>query len=347
MKERTLAALATIVLGTGCNGDPPETKPEPEPEPAWQVVLDEQDLDRAALSVWGASADEVFVVGGPLGNTPYQALGLFYDGSSWTDLAPGGDDSLWWVHGTSSSDVWMVGENGRITHHDGTSFSEHSSGVTATIWGVYAFGADDVWAVGGTPLEGTMAPNDIVLHYSGGDWEPVTLPDAPLGVAHYKVWGTSSVNLYVVGEGGTIWHLQSGSWTNESGATTATLFTVWGCGADEVYAVGNNAVLRSTGDGNWESVTVSLNSGVNGVTCAGSGEVALAGFGGLKQRLVAGEWVDEFTARPFDDLHATWAAAGDEIWVAGGDFISKSTPNAPRKGIVARFGVGDVADAVQ
>src|SRR3954463_12834965 len=82
--------------------------------PAWQVVLDDKTLGGAVLSAWGTGPDDVFIVGGPLGDSGFEAVAVHYDGATWTKLAPGGADSFWWVSGSGSKDVWMVGEKGRI-----------------------------------------------------------------------------------------------------------------------------------------------------------------------------------------------------------------------------------------
>jgi hypothetical protein len=167
-----------------------------------------------------------------------------------------------------------------------------------------------------------------------------------LGVSFYKVWGSSADELYIVGEQGTIWHKVGANWTNESGVATSTLFTVFGCSAGEIYAVGGFDVLKSGGDGSWVEQDVSLNSGVNGVSCAAPGAAVIVGGGGLKQRLVDGAWVDEFTEPPYDDLHGSWAQGDGVFWAVGGDFLSSPTPNAPRDGIVARYGPGRIADSI-
>ncbi|HHH11662.1 MAG TPA: hypothetical protein ENK23_06280 [Sorangium sp.] len=333
--------MAATLLCAACSDD--DAGPVVDPPPAWQVVLDDADIDRVALSVWGTSASDVFVVGGPLGNTGLEAMVLHFDGSGWKDLAPGGADTFWWVAGTASDDVWMVGEKGRITHYDGHVFVDHMSAVTATIWGVWPFAADDVWAVGGTPGGGTAAPNDIVLHYDGSSWTKVALP-VEKGLALNKVWGPAPGELYAVGEKGTTWHLKDGSWADESAVAATTLFTVHGCSATEVYAVGGFNVLRSSGDGTWTKLDVKLNNSANGVSCA-PGVVGVVGSGGLKGRLEGERWTNDFTKMPFVDLHAVWAQSKDELWVVGGDFATGAGAG-PRKGVVARFGVGKVKDTL-
>lgn len=343
-------SLSLLFLASACSDPDPQTPDGGSPAlPAWSVVLDENDVDGALLSVWGSGPDNVFTVGGPLGNTGFSSLALHYDGSSWHRLSPGGEETFWWVSGSSAGDVWMVGEKGRISHWDANTkkFTEHSSGVTATLWGVMAFSPSDVWAVGGTPEGGVGPGNDIVLHWDGKAWNPVVLPGNPLGRSLYKIWGESSENLYVVGEYGTIWHKTQNTWVLESDPPLAqgTLFTVFGCNANEVYAVGGKDILRSNGSA-WEKLDVPLYNGVNGVSCGQPGEVAVVGFGGLKMRLVKGEWVDDFFEVPNGDMHAVWADGQGAYWAVGGDFISKASPGARRKGLVGRFGSGAVADSL-
>lgn len=320
----------------GCS-DPTTTPPPPEPSAAWQIALDAGDLDRAVLSVWGSGPNDVFAVGGALGNGQ-ETLALHFDGTSFKELHPGGTETFWWVSGSGADDVWMVGEKGRIAHWNGSTFESHVSGVTATLWGVFATSKTDAWAVGGTPEGGTALPNDIVLHWDGQAWAPITLPGPALGRSLYKIWGTSADNLYVVGEAGTVWHKKGTTWLLESETplATGTLFTVAGASESEIYAVGGVDVLRSDGS-SWQKVDVLLGNSVNGVAANGPGDVAIVGFGGLKQRLVSGAWVDDFEAAPHGDLHAVWADGLGTFWAVGGSFVSKSEPGASRQGIVARF----------
>lgn len=317
-------------------------------EPAWQAVFDQGALDRALLSVWGTSSKSVYAVGGPLKNSGFDALVLHFDGKNWKELSPGGADSFWWVYGTSDTDVWMTGENGRITHFDGTSFEDYDSGTTATIWGVMAFAPHDAWAVGGVP--GTGGPDDVVLHWDGDSWSPETLPGAPLGRTHFKVWGTSSDDLFIVGEAGLIWHKKGPDWfiDVDPPISGGNLLTIHGCSSTEVYAVGGRDLLAYDGT-TWTKVDKSFGNDVNGVFCGtpGGASLSLVGNGGLKQREVDGEWHDEFTKAPHGDLHATWIDDTGAIWAAGGDFISTAKAGQPRNGIIARYGPGTVSNKLE
>lgn len=307
---------------------------------AWQTIFEKDTLKRALLSVWGTSPTDVYSVGGPLGSPGFEALALHFDGTTWRDMSAGGTASFWWVSGTGPQDVWMVGEKGRITHWDGKAFREDVSGVTVTLFGLWASSPTDAWAVGGTPGAGKGAPNDVVLHWDGKAWSPETLP-AQLGAALFKVWGSGPDDVYVVGEGATVWHRKGGAWKQEQAATAkGTLLTVSGCSPSEVYAVGENNVVRSDGTA-WTALTPKLTSRVNGVACNAPGQIVLVGSGGLKQRLVDGAWIDEFTKPPYADLHGAWADGQGSFWAAGGDFAGPAS-GQPREGVLARWGKGTI-----
>jgi hypothetical protein len=331
VRRRAAVALALAAL-VSC-GQPAASGPPPR----WHVVL--SDLQATLLCVWGTAPDDVFTVGGPLGNgTP--AVVLHYDGARWTDLAPGGTETFWWASGTGSTDVWAVGERGRITHWDGARFTEYASGTTATLFGVWAAARDDVWAVGGTPGGGASSPNGVALHFDGTAWSPAG-PPQNLRLAFFKVWGDSPDDLYVVGEGGTVWHRRAAQWTLESNPPIAqgTLLTVNGCGPDEVYAVGGRDVLRSNGS-TWTRLAVSdeLMNEVNGVSCGAPGRIVIVGSAGVKERLSDGQWQDDFAQDPHTDLHGAWADPAGGYWGAGGDFVTGPVDGGSRGGVLAYYG---------
>lgn len=353
-RRATWLALLGVTLSSVALGGCPEEESDGSggagggsSEPAWQVVFDGGTLDRALLSVWGSSSKDVWAVGGPLGNAGFEALVLRFDGSRWRSPSVGGADSYWWVHGSSASDVWLVGEKGRITHYDGTRFEEHTSGTSATLWGAIAFAPDDVWAVGGMPGGPSTGPDDVVLHYDGAAWGTVELPGEPLGRALFKVWGTSSDELFVVGEYGTIWQKTGDTWTLASDPPVATgnLTTVAGCSGSDVWAVGQRDVLHYDGVV-WTKEARPTPNDVNGVACR-EGAVSLVGGGGLKQRRTTdGSWFDDFFDDPHGDLHGTWIDETGAIWAVGGDFISSKAPDKPRNGIVTRYAAGRIAATI-
>ena len=340
MKKR-LFAIAIALSASGC----PETIPPDHSHDAdaggdastqsWTVEA--EHLDGALLSMWGTSPTNLYAVGGPRGNPGLKTLVMHFDGAAWSRIDVAGTETFWWLHGTSATDMWLVGENGRIARFDGTKLTELTSGTTATIFGVWAASANDAWAVGGSPGLGTTAPQDVVLHWDGQAWTPSPLPQI-FGRTYFKVWGTSATNVYIVGEAGTIWHRTGTTWKLESDPPLAhgTLLTVTGCNANEIYAVGGRDVLRSDGT-KWTAVGVTLTNDISGVACNAPGDVVIVGSGGSKQRLVDGAWQDDFGTKPYSDLHGAWADGAGTFWAVGGNFVGPpSDAGVSREGVIAR-----------
>jgi hypothetical protein len=333
--------VVAMGLAAGCSPGTGGLDSGPPPAPAWQSVLEGEAVGGALLSVWGSSPDNVVMVGGARGNGA-ESLVYRFNGSSLSRLRPGGEETYWWVAGSGATDVYLVGERGRVTRFDGTTFSELPRPTGVTLWGVHAFSPTNVWVVGGTPTGGTGAPNDLVFQWDGTAWTTHTLPGTPRGVSLFKVWGTSDTDLYLVGERGTIWHRDATGFTAVSDAYTpplalGTLFTVFGCGT-EAYAVGGTALLKGSGAA-WSAITSSATlRNLNGITCH-AGVLTAVGFGGVKVRLsVDGTLLEDASNNePFLDLHAAFADSNGDVWGVGGDWISPSAAGRPRDGLVARF----------
>lgn len=342
--RRALSA-AFVLLLAGCPADPPADPTPIDAGPdggaaAWSVVA--SSLDGALLSVWGPSADDVWAVGGALGNGGPPTV-VRASGTTVTPLATTGTETYWWVHGSGASDVWLVGEKGRATHWNGAALEERPTGTTATLFGAMAFAPDDVWAVGGTPDQ-PDAENDVVLHWNGSAWTKESVPE-PKKLAFFKVWGARPDDLWVVGEAGVVWHRTASGWKREAeGLATGRLTTVSGCSASEVFAVGGRDVLAWNG-ASWSRVDVPLLNDVNGVACApasapagpGTSRAVIVGGGSFKLRLVDGAWKSDFGAPPLTDLHGAFVDAKGALWGAGGSFTSAPRPGQKRDGVLARY----------
>jgi hypothetical protein len=353
VKARALTASTTVALALlACAPSttaPPDDAAAPPAPPAWRSVL--EHLDGSLLAIWGTSERDIWTVGGPLGNAGLESLVMRFDGSAWRRAPTGGPETFWWVHGTGPSDVWLVGERGRITHWDGTRFEERASGTTATLFGVWAAAPDDAWAVGGTPDQ-PEAANDVVLHWDGASWRPEALPELKK-VPLFKVWGASKDDLYIVGEAGLVWHRTGGAWRREAdGVAKGRLTTVTGCSATELFAVGGRDLLTAR-SGTWTRDDAALVNDVNGVACAPPGAPArpwgravVVGGGSLKLRLVGDRWESDFGDVPFTDLHGAWVDPTGAFWGVGGSFSASPRPGASREGVVARYGEGVIPGAI-
>ena len=94
------------------------------------------------------------------------------------------------IHGSSPTDIWVVGEAPAALHWDGQAWNEVPFGVSrpGTMFGVWAGGPRDVFAVG---------DGGAVLHFDGGSWSRMTVPTSQQLVA---VTGRGAGDVYVLAQ---------------------------------------------------------------------------------------------------------------------------------------------------
>jgi photosystem II stability/assembly factor-like uncharacterized protein len=115
-------------------------------------------------------------------------------GQNWIPQASSTTQSLKAIWGSSSNDVYAVGDGGTIVHSTdgGQNWAKVSSGTTRDLKSVWGTGPNDVYAVG---TSGTL------LHYDGISW--LKLNGRTL-TTFSGIWGQSST-FFVVGDDGTIY----------------------------------------------------------------------------------------------------------------------------------------------
>jgi len=189
-------------------------------------------------------------------------LGLAGDGI-WTNLSSGTTRDLNGVHGTSLSNVFMVGDYGTIRHFDGTSWSNQISTTTANLEGVWAApDGTNAFAVG----------LNKVLRFNGSSWSSITV-DA----ANYQaVWGTSMSDVFVAGyvtspaDAPKILHYDGSTWSEMDGAYYEVaslpvgplpweLYDIWGTASNDVYAAGSQGLIIHYDGSDW-SIVCGLNA---------------------------------------------------------------------------------------
>jgi len=81
---------------------------------------------------------------------------------------------------------------------------------------IYAFSSNDIWFAG-------------QVHWDGQSFNSMELPSSVWGSYRViKMWGTSSANLYIVGDGGSIAHYDGSSWTKVESGTSLDFQDIYG-----------------------------------------------------------------------------------------------------------------------
>src|SRR5688572_11723443 len=152
---------------------------------AWGV--DRQGLTEVSLlGLWAASPTSVFVSG-------QDGVILRWTGDAWRAMATPTSETIVGIWGTSETNVFAVGSNGVILRYDGTAWKAMQSGTTATLLEVWGIDETHVYATGSG---GTM------LRFDGTSWSAMPNSAGPTEI--WGIWGSSSTNLFAVGQNGSI-----------------------------------------------------------------------------------------------------------------------------------------------
>lgn len=230
--------------------------------------------------VWGASANDVYAVGWYT-KTAEEPLILHYDGAGWTRQPPRVGGWARAVHGTSGSNVFVVGQptnEGAGFHFDGTSWTPIAFWKNAWIAAVSGRSADDVYALARLPrLPGPLSGSGTeILRFDGSSWSSVRL-DTDLEA----IWAAPGTPAYAVGEGGTILRERpDGGWEPMSGGTATTLNAVWGTGEDDVFVVGSGGTILHYDGTSWSEMASGTVSRLEDVWGSSGDDVFAVGDGG-------------------------------------------------------------------
>ncbi len=148
-------------------------------------------------------------------------------------------NTLYSVNGSSQTDIWAVGSRGTTLYNNGTSPwglepPSIGSGVANDLRAVWDTSKQDVWTVGSAGM---------ALHWAGSSWGA----PAPAGTTNtfYSFWrsNTPDVNIWAVGDQGTVVHANSTAAQLVASGTSRALYSVWGFGETDVWAVGDLGIM--------------------------------------------------------------------------------------------------------
>jgi len=118
-------------------------------------------------------------------------------------------------------------------------------------WRKYLFQSIAVICVGLSPScsEDSVRPKRSSATQS--DWRRVNI-----GTTENlnDVWCVDDVNVFAVGNGGTILHYDGADWNAMDSGTSNDLFAVWGCGMENVFAAGDSGTMLLFDGMNWSAM---------------------------------------------------------------------------------------------
>ena len=338
-------ALAPLILFGGCDNDGnADAGPRdggsldggapdagPTPTRSWSVV--QEGLPGALLSVT-FFGDMGYAVGADDAMGP---MVLRRDGGdTWARVLTGATGDLWWI-AADGTDALLVGEAGlMLAHTPGTDVFDPLPVITdKTLFGVWAADDGTAWSVGGD-IRGDV-DRGVLLVRRGGTWQvddtaPVELYS---DVLLFKVWGTSSSDVWVVGERGRMLHYDGSAWARIESGTTARLLTIHGSATDGPIAVGglSNGVILEWDGAAFTDHAPEFIPPYNGVRVLSDGQAFAVGNNGLLSTRAGGEWTVEEAPPTNLDLHAVTVEADGTAWAVGGAISSPALD----RGVLLRF----------
>ncbi len=155
--------------------------------------------------------------------------------------------SIW---GSSTSDVWAVGQNSNgyenIYHYNGvkwsaiTAFPPMEYGMNFQC--VTGFGPNDIYIVGlkdywfPRPNGGIYySDSGLIVHYNGASWQVMDTPSGSDGLL--KIWGSDPSNIWAGGYDGTLLHYDGAMWQKQPFDTVQIITSIFGFGTQQLYCI--------------------------------------------------------------------------------------------------------------
>jgi hypothetical protein len=288
---------------------------------SWELVLDRPYPLATLRDIWGSSDHDIFAVGD-------RGTILHYDGSAWCQMSSGTGSDLRCLWGTSSTDVYAAGAEGSVLHYDGSTWTTMSADPSWELSGIWASSNSDVYCVS----NGDEADfnSGAVFHYDGSAWAPVANTLESL----WNIWGSSSTDIFAVGNRGTLLHYDGITWS-ETQVWGLAARSIWGSSSSDVFVVGGyddnysrfGSLLSHYDGATWRSEATTLvhpawtfPRGVGGSSATDVYFVGVFEDGYPSLRHFNGSsfdaWVTLQYLRPWTDV---WGAAPDAVFVVGAD----------------------------
>ena len=211
------------------------------------------------------------------------------------------------VWGSSSSDVFAVGDYGYILHYNSTAWSAMTSGTSQNLNGVWGSSASDVFAVGTT---GT------IVHYNGSAWSAMTSSRTQ---GRSGVWGNAANDVYTVGEVGTMLHYNGTAWSAMDFSTNNTLYGCWGSSSSDVFAVGDYGTIMHYNGTASTPMTIGWVGGIGlySVWGSSSSDVFAVGDYGYILRYNGTAWSAMTSGYTNRTLYGIWGSSSSDVFAVG------------------------------
>ncbi|BAP57192.1 glucosyltransferase-I precursor [Thioploca ingrica] len=228
-----------------------------------------------------------------------------YDGQTWSAMNSGTSLSLKAIWGSSSNDVFVVGDQGTILHYNGKDWSILNSGISTSIHSIWGSSSRDVFA---------LADGGVILHYDGSSWKTM---DSGTALPLSRIWGSSSSDVFAVGGGGILLHYDGSNWTPMEAGANYYLNDVWGSSSRDVFVVGNGDTILHYDGSLWNTMKRGDYVYLNDIWGTSSQDVFAIGNSNQVFHYDGNKWTTMNSGSPFY-LKGIWGTSSSEVFAVGG-----------------------------
>ncbi|MEY3011312.1 MAG: hypothetical protein RIT45_47 [Pseudomonadota bacterium] len=194
-------------------------------------------------AVWGSDPSDVYIAG-------KGGLVVRWDGLKFTVLAAPVVGTVRDVWGFSATDVWAVGDAGRIFHSTGGAWTQVPIDpfkipdqpdylVESDLYAIWGAAPDDIWAAGAPDSNG----HGVLVHYDGKSWKYVQALSKETRVVR-AIGGWSKDHMLLAGTQGMVYRYDGSGFTELDSGQVGTFFAICGWGKDALLVGSFGTALR-------------------------------------------------------------------------------------------------------
>ncbi len=252
-----------------------------------------------------------------------------------TEVNPGTTDlrGIWGTTDSSNTDMFVVGQAGKIFHYANGVWTQETSGETRDLNAVYGFSPTSVFAV---------ADTNRAIYYYDGSWEKRSSDNLNNGL--YSVWGTDPYNSFAAGKL-SIFSIfltyyynvidinisnSSNIGRTDSSGIKGDRFGIWGSAENDVYMVGAPAETCSTtscsgpastishyNGSSWSPVATENNSStLYGIWGISATDIFAVGQSGTILHYDGSAW-SSMASGTTNTLRAVWGLGANNVFAVG------------------------------
>ena len=233
---------------------------------------------------------------------------LHYDGSNWNPQNSGTENPLYSVWGSGPSDVFAGGSRGTILHYDGTKWTQQDSDELEQA-------VDDLWGSSSNNVfAASHGTNDHrISHFDGTGWEQQSI--FYCGVT--TVSGSSDNNVYNGGVDGLIMKYDGTDWTRQPVNTLADINSLFVVSTSNAVAVAESGVIIHFDGSDWIRQESGINTELFDVSGSFNSEFYAVGFAGRILYYDGVNWSTEFVTDNMEKLNGVYVTSPNDVFIVG------------------------------